>query len=66
MVVTKRIVGLALTALGLLMVIGTVAADWAGVGKWDGLGPAQQVALLGGLGVCLVGLSLIPLGDRPA
>ena len=64
--ITKRMVGLALTALGLLMAIGTVAVDWVGAGKWGGLGPAQQVALLVGRGVFVVGLSLIPLGDRPA
>ena len=64
--VTKRMVGLALMALGVLMVIGTVAVDWIGVGQGGGVGPAQRMALWAGLGVCLVGLSLIPLGDRPA
>ncbi len=59
-------VGLALTVLGLLMAVGIVAVDWVGAGQGSGLGPAQRMALLAGLGVCLVGLSLIPLGDKPA
>lgn len=31
-----------------------------------GIGPAQRLALAGCVGVALVGVSLIPLGDRPA
>ncbi len=63
---TKRAVGIALTFCGLLIILGTMAVDWFGAGKWTGLGPAQRLAIAAGLGVCLVGISLIPLGDRPA
>ncbi len=63
---TKRMVGIALLLLGLAIAGGTVAVDWVGAGRWGGLGPAQQLALIVGGIVALTGLSLIPLGDRPA
>lgn len=31
-----------------------------------GIGPAQRLALLACMGVAVIGLTLIPLGDRPA
>ena len=66
MVITKRMVGVALFLLGLAIVGGTVAVDLVGAGKWGSLGPAQQIAIVVGAVVSLVGLSLLPLGDRPA
>jgi hypothetical protein len=66
MVITKRLVGTTLVVLGLFIVVGAVAVDLAGAGKWDGIGPAQQLAIAVGLSVSLLGLTLIPLGDRPA
>ena len=59
-------VGIALALLGLVVIGGTVAVDLLEAGKWGGLGPAQQLAIAVGLLLSLVGLSLIPLGDRPA
>jgi hypothetical protein len=64
--ITKRMVGIALSLFGLAIVGGTLGVDLIGAGKWSGLGPAQQLALVVGLGVALVGLTLIPLGNRPA
>jgi hypothetical protein len=64
--ITKRMVGLALALFGLAIVGGAAVVDLAGAGKWNGLGPAQQQAIAAGVFVILVGLSLIPLGDRPA
>ena len=64
--ITKRMVGIALALLGSAIVIGTFAVDAIGAGKWQGLGPAQKLTLAGGLTVALVGLSLIPLGNRAA
>ncbi len=64
--VTKRHIGLGLLALGGAAVIGILAVDWVGAGEFAGLGPAQRMALVGGVLVALLGLSLIPLGDRPA
>ncbi len=64
--ITKRMVGFALILLGLLVAGGTVAVDLIGAGKWGGFGPAQQLAFSVGLGASIIGLSLIPLGNRPA
>jgi hypothetical protein len=64
--ITKRMVGIALVLLGIGAIGGTVAVDLLGAGKSGGLGPAQQLAVTVGFTVSLVGLSLIPLGDRPA
>jgi len=64
--ITKRMVGIALLLLGVAIACGTVAVDLIGAGKWGGLGPAQQLALIVGGVVALVGMSLIPLGNRPA
>ena len=64
--ITKRMVGIGLGILGLAMAGGAVAVDVVGAGKWNGLGPAQRLAIFVGLSVALVGLSLIPLGKKPA
>ena len=64
--ITKRMVGIALALLGLAVIGATVAVDLVGAGRWRGLGPAQKLAMAVGLAASLVGLSLIPLGDRPA
>jgi hypothetical protein len=66
LVITKRMVGIALALLGLAIAGATLAVDLIGAGKWGGLGPAQQVALVVGVALSLTGLSLIPLGDRSA
>lgn len=59
--------------LGLLMLIGAIAAfaaiigiDILDVGREGGIGPAQQIALGGCVLIALVGLTLIPLGSQPA
>jgi hypothetical protein len=59
-------VGVALIAVGLIGLVGVAAVDVLGAGKWSGLGPAQQQAMLACVVTSLIGLSLIPLGDRPA
>jgi hypothetical protein len=59
-------VGIGLGILGLAIAGSAVAVDMVGAGKWDGLGPAQRLAILAGFSVLLIGLSLIPLGNRPA
>ncbi len=64
--VTKRMAGIALVGLGLLIVVATIAVDLAGVGKWRGFGPSQRAAVAVGLAVLLAGAAMIPLGDRPA
>jgi hypothetical protein len=64
--ITKRMVGAVLALLGLALAVGALAVDLVGAGKWGGLGPAQRLAISAGVAVCLVGLSLLPLGDKPA
>ncbi len=65
LIITKRMLGALLIALGALAFIGIILLD-ALRGTLGDFGPAQLLALVGSLGVCLVGLSLLPLGDRPA
>ena len=63
---TKRQLGWLLVAAGLAAAVIILAADLVGAGQFGGLGPAQQQALLAGGALILFGLSLLPLGDRPA
>jgi hypothetical protein len=64
--VTKRQLGLIFILLGLGAAVAMFAVDLLGAGQFQGIGPAQQRALLvAGLAV-VVGLTLLPLGDRPA
>ena len=64
--VTKRQLGIVVIALCLLAVLGIIAVDFIGAGKWGGFGPLQRI----GIGLCViaigVGFILIRLGDRPA
>lgn len=63
---SKRLLGVILVILGLGGALAILAVDWFGAGAFQGIGPAQRVALIVAAGVFLVGLSLLPLGDRPA
>ena len=63
---TKRQFGRLLIVLGLggdlaLLIIGRL-----GGGAWSGIGPLEAAMLAGGVGVALVGVGLLPLGDQPA
>lgn len=64
--ISKRQLGLIFIGLGLAAVVGSFVFDLIGAGQFQGIGPAQQrILLVSGL-VVLVGLTLLPLGDRPA
>lgn len=63
---TKRQLGLAFIALGMVAAIGSFANDLFGVGNFQGIGPSQRLALLAAGVIVLVGVSLLPLGDKPA
>jgi hypothetical protein len=64
--VTKRQLGIIFILLGLGTAGALFAIDMLGAGKFQGIGPAQARALLvAGLAV-VVGLTLLPLGGRPA
>jgi len=64
--ITKKMLGLFLSIFGILLAVGLLAMEILGAGKFQGIGPLQRMALLGVLAIFLVGISLIPLGDRPA
>jgi hypothetical protein len=64
--ITKRQLGAGLSSLSLLAMISVLAIDWLGAGNFQGIGPLQRMTLIGAGFVFLVGLSLIPLGQRPA
>lgn len=63
---TKRQLGLAFILLGSLTIIGLFGADLVGASNFGGIGPMQRIALAGGFALIVVGLSLLPLGNRPA
>jgi hypothetical protein len=63
---SKRQLGFTFILLGGVAGLGIVAIDLVGAGNFQGIGPAQRLALMGAGLVILVGLSLLPLGDRPA
>ena len=50
-------------SLGVLVLFGI---DIVGAGQFSGIGPAQRLGLLAAGGLILVGLTLLPLGDKPA
>ena len=63
-IVTKRLLGIALAAAGTLTFIAIFALDI--LRQHDAIGPTQKLIFAACIGVFLIGLSLIPLGDRPA
>lgn len=63
---TKRQLGLGFSAIGLLIIVGLFAIDLLRASEYQGIGPAQQAGLIVGGLFFVVGLTLIPLGDRPA
>ena len=63
---TKRHLGLLMLVGGVLGFLAVLAIDILDVGREGGIGPAQRIALGGGVLMALVGLTLIPLGNQPA
>ncbi len=63
---TKKQLGFVLIALGMSGMLGMFVMDLAGAGQFQGIGPAQRIAMIGAGFVIIVGLSLLPLGDKPA
>jgi hypothetical protein len=64
--VTKRQLGVGISAIGLLFALGIFAVDLLGAGNEAGIGPLQRLALLVASALFILGLTLIPLGNRPA
>ena len=64
---SKRHLGIIAIVGGVLTLLGVVIYDQLGLSDPDaGFGPTQKLALLGAVGIILLGVTLIPLGDRPA
>lgn len=63
---TKRQLGLTFIALGIGAIVGLFVMDLLGAGQFQGIGPAQRLAMLAAGFVALVGATLLPLGDKPA
>jgi hypothetical protein len=63
---TKRQLGWLCLAAGAALVVAALGADVVGAGRFGGLGPAQRQALAGGALLVVLGVSLLPLGHRPA
>jgi hypothetical protein len=63
---TKRQLGFAFIALGVLAIAGMFLIDLMGAGQFQGIGPAQQLALMGAGFVIIIGITLLPFGDNPA
>lgn len=64
--ISKRQLGIIFILLALAAGAGSFVYDLAGGGQFQGIGPAQRWALLGAGALFIVGLTLLPLGDRPA
>jgi len=64
--ITKRQLGIAAVAFGLLVILGTIGVDLAGAGQWSGFGPLQRIGIGAGVVAIVVGSILVRLGDRPA
>ncbi|MFZ0548470.1 MAG: hypothetical protein WAM60_23685 [Candidatus Promineifilaceae bacterium] len=52
--------------IGFLGIAAMFARDLTGTADFDGIGPTQRLAIIVGGVIILVGLSLLPLGNRPA
>lgn len=64
--ITKRQLGWLIVCAGLGAAGALLAVDVFQAGQWTGLGPTQSLALGAAGGLTLLGLALLPLGDRPA
>lgn len=63
---TKRQLGILFITLGVTAVLALFALDFIRAGQYQGIGPAQKQAMLAAGFLVLVGLTLLPLGSRPA
>lgn len=63
---TKRQLGLLFILIGAAGAIAIFGVDLLGAGRFQGVGPAQRAALAAAALLVVVGITLLPLGDRPA
>ncbi len=64
--ITKRKLGILFILAGLAGAGALLAVDLLGAGAFQGIGPAQRKGLLIAAGLVGLGLTLLPLGNRPA
>jgi hypothetical protein len=64
--ITKRQLGVSFSVVGIVLTIGILAMDRIGAGNEVGIGPMQRLALVAAGALFILGLTLIPLGNRPA
>ncbi|MCB8953705.1 MAG: hypothetical protein H6650_16995 [Ardenticatenales bacterium] len=64
--ITKRQLGIGFALAGAGGALLPFARDWLGAASYSGVGPTQRLILIACGFLFLVGLTLIPLGDRPA
>jgi hypothetical protein len=64
--ITKRMLGIGFIIIGILGVAVMFVRDLTGSAEFGGIGPTQRLAIVGGGVIILIGLSLLPFGDRPA
>lgn len=64
--ITKRMLGIGFIIIGSLGIAAMFIRDLTGTAEFEGIGPTQRLAILAGGVVILLGLSLLPLGNRPA
>jgi len=63
---TKQQLGILFIVLGTLAIGGLFGLDVVRAGQYQGIGPAQKQAMLAAGASIVVGLTLLPWGDRPA
>ena len=63
---SKRQLGLLFIVLGTTAAAALFAVDLLGAGRFQGVGPVQRAALAAAALLVVVGITLLPLGDRPA
>ncbi len=63
---SKRQLGILFIGVGTLAIVGMFGMDLVGAGQFNGIGPAQQKGMMVSAVAIVLGLTLVPLGDRPA
>lgn len=63
---SKKQLGWIFIAIGSLGIMGLFAVDLLGASQFNGIGPTQRLGLLAAGIIIFVGLTLLPLGDKPA
>lgn len=64
--ITKRQLGLGFIAAGLVIGLGIAGVDFIGAGRSPEFGPTQRLGLGVAAAIILLGVTLLPLGQRPA